>query len=49
MHTLIIQNVDSGIVEALKARAATQKTSVEIEVIRALNEALLKPNKKNTR
>lgn len=46
MHTLIIQNVDSAILEALTARAAIQNTSVEIEAIRALNEALLKPNKK---
>ena len=46
MHTLIIENVDSAIMQALKARAAIQNTSVEIEVIRALNESLLKPDKK---
>ena len=46
MHTLIIHDVDCAIIEALETRAATRNTSIEIEVIRALNEALLKPDKK---
>ncbi len=46
MHTLIIKNIDRAIMKALQVRAAAQDTSVEIEVVRALSEALLKPNKK---
>ena len=47
MPTLIVHNVDGAIIAALQARADTQNTSLEIEHLKILNEALSKPAKKS--
>lgn len=47
MPDLIVHNVDAAIVAALQARADTQNTSLEIEHLKILNEALSKPAKKS--
>ncbi|MEN0036379.1 MAG: hypothetical protein AAGC78_04900 [Cellvibrio sp.] len=47
MPTLIVRNVDEAIVTELQARADTENTSVEIELLKILNEALSKPAKKS--
>lgn len=45
MKTLIVHNVADEILEALRARATAENTSIEIEHLKILNEVLLSPTK----
>lgn len=47
MPTLILNNVEQHIIDALEARAAAHGTTMEIEHRQILNEALLKLRKKS--
>lgn len=46
MANLLVRDLDPGIVDALKARAARHKQSAEAEHREILKEALLQPKKK---
>ena len=47
MANLIVHNIDEAIVEALKLRASQHGVSVEAEHRKILEQALIKPRRKN--